>query len=124
MARYDHPNVIVRREQSFTTAAGAAGVGARMVNFQKTKLIAATAYVVAAGTSTSPGSALTIKVGTTSVGLIALGSSTISSVLTVDLADVVANSGQLVSATNGTDATASAVVTYEYQVVPESTQSS
>jgi hypothetical protein len=119
--RYDHPNCIVRREQSFTTVAGAATVGARMIMYQKGRLKAVHAYVVAAGTSASPGAALTIKIGTASVGLIALGSSTVGSTF-----DLTVNSDftsdQLISATNGTDATASAVLSYEYEVQMDALQ--
>ena len=121
---YDSPNATVRREQSFTTAAGNGAVGARMLNYQKLKLVAAHWEVVTAGTSDSPGHALTIKNGTTSIGLAAIGTATAGATGSVDLGDSEVASLDGVTCTNGTDATGVAVVNYEYEVVHDTTQSS
>lgn len=117
---YAHANNTIRREQPILTVAGNGTVGARFAHFQKVRLKAAHAIVVTAGTSTSPGSALTLKNGTTSIGLLATGTvvagGTVSALaLNSDLSSLV-----VASATNGTDATGVALVVWEYEVLPDS----
>lgn len=123
MRAYDHPNVVVRREDNFLTVAGNGAVGARFATFQKKRLKAVHAMVVAAGTSNSPGNALTIKHGTTSIGLLALGTRTAGEVVSVTGLDRSIGSMELLSCTNGTDATGVALVSYEYHIERDAAQS-
>jgi len=117
VGNYTAPNANVRREQCVLSVAGAAGVSGRFQHFQKIRLKAVHARVVTAGTSASPGHALTIKHGTTSIGLLAAGTiaagGSIASVTGLDRAIA---SMDLLSLTNGTDATGVALVNYEYEV--------
>jgi hypothetical protein len=110
--RYDHPNHTVRNENSFLTVAGNGAVGARFAQYQKFRLKGAHAVVVTAGTAA--GHALTIKNGTTSVGVLTLGTTaaggTVSATINSDVPSLT-----VVSATNGTDATGVALVVYETQ---------
>lgn len=120
---YDKPNATIRREDCFLTVAGAAAVGARFATYQKKRLKAVHATVVTAGTSNSPGHALTIKNGTTSIGLLALGTQTAGSIVSATGLDNAVASMALLSVTNGTDATGVALVTYEYHMEHDASQS-
>lgn len=111
---YDNPNALVRRDANFLSVAGNGTVGGRFWTFQKRRLKAVHALVVTAGTSTSPGHALTIKNGTTSIGLLALGTQTAGSIVSATGLDASVPASTLLSVTNGTDATGVANVTYEY----------
>lgn len=116
---YDSPNSSVRREWYGATAAGSGTVGVKFRTFQAAKLMAVHAIVLVAGTSTSPGHALTIKHGTTSIGLLAMGTATAGSVVSNVAVDETLAAFDQVSVTNGTDVTGTAEVIYEYQVSPD-----
>jgi hypothetical protein len=116
MMAYDNPNATIRREDSFLSVAGAAGVSCRFVTYQAKRLKAVHAMVVTAGSSNSPGHALTIKNGTTSIGLLALGTQTAGALVSVTGLNASVASLGLLSMTNGTDATGVALVTYEYHM--------
>lgn len=111
---YDTPNATVRREQSFLSVAGNGAVSARMRNYQKSKLVAAHWEAVTAGTSA--GHTLIVKKGTTAIGTATLGTTAAGGTGVLDCGDAEITAGQLVSCTNGTDATGVALVTYEYEV--------
>jgi hypothetical protein len=118
---YDHPNFTIRREQSFTSVVGANGVSCRMINFQKTRLVAALVTVIVAGTSAAAGNAAIIRQDGTALATATLGSSTAGVQVQVDLGDVEVASGKIVSTINGTDATGQYGITYEYGVVHDTT---
>jgi hypothetical protein len=116
--RYDHPNCIVRREASFLTTAGAAGVGARFCMFQKIKLKAVHAAVVTAGTSASTNT-LIVKNGTTALGTMTLGTSTAGALVNSATLNTEIASMSVLSVTNGADVVGVAMVSYEYEVQPD-----
>lgn len=126
---YDHPNYLVRQEQSYAeTTAGNGTINAKFMKFQKFRLKSVAVRVTAAGTSTSPGSAMTVAVisggtatTTTSVGLVALGTNAVGALVTATINALVA-SGDEVRLTNGTDATAKGIPTYEYEVLSDAVQ--
>ena len=120
---YADPNATVRREYSATTVAGATteSLTSKFRSFQKIILKKAHAIAIVAGTATTHG--FTIKVGTTSVGAIALGTS---------IAGVIASSGALnievpsmtqISATSLADAVGVNGIVYEYEVRHDAVQS-
>lgn len=120
---YDSPNSTVRREHHQTSVAGNGAI-AYFRQFQKMRLRAVHAAVKVAGTSNSPGHALTVKHGTTALGTFALGTSAqgvTSSIQSLDR--TVEALGQL-SVTNGTDATGTAEVIWEFETLPDAVQSS
>ncbi len=118
---YDNPNYTMRREQSFLTVAGNAAVSARMINFQKMRLKKVHARVVTAGTSA--GHAVNVYHGTTSIGSISLGTSAAGSTGSSAALNRTVDSLEQVNIVNGTDATGVAVVSYEYEVLPDASQS-
>ena len=113
---YDSPNAVVRREHFSTTTAGNGAIN-RFRSFQKAKLLAVHAIALVAGTTA--GHTLTIKHGTTSIGLITLTTSAAGSVVSNTTVDATLASLDEVSLTNGTDATGTANVIYEYQVLQD-----
>lgn len=121
--RYDHPNILVRREACYQTAAGASGVSARFASFQKARLKAVHTQVVTAGTSNGAGNELIIKQGTTALGTFTLGTTTAGAQQHLTGLDATLASGDVLSATNGTDATGLNLVIYEYEVLPDASQS-
>lgn len=122
--RYDHPNCIVRRESNHQTTAGNGAISARFASFQKARLKAVHCQIVTAGTSAGAGNSLVIKKGATALGTFTCGTSTAGTKLTAltglntELA-----SGDVLSATNGTDATGVSLLQYEYEVLPDAAQS-
>ena len=126
---YDHPNYLVRQEQSLPeTTAGNGTVGAKFMRFQKFRLKSVSVRVTAAGTSTSPGSAFTVSVlsagtatTTTSVGLLAMGTVAVGGLVTATINALVA-SGDQVQLTNGTDATCKGLPVYEYEILSDAVQ--
>lgn len=111
---YDSPNAVVRREHFSTTTAGSGAIN-RFRSFQKARLRAVHAIALVAGTTA--GHTLTIKRGTTSIGLITLTTSAAGSVVSNTLVDEPLGALEEVSLTNGTDATGTANVIYEFDVV-------
>lgn len=112
---YNSPNATVRREWSDETTAGSGAVSAKFRSFQKVKLIAAHAYVNTAGTSAASGHTPILKHGTTSIGQFALATDVANTKVSVTLNRDIP-SGELLSITNGTDATGKAQIVYEYEV--------
>lgn len=119
--RYDHPNVIVRRESSHTSVAGNGTVSCRFAHFQKMRLHAAHVQVITAGTTA--GNHAIIRDGTTVLGTATLGTSAAGVKVSLTGLNRTVESGNMLSATNGTDATGVYQVTYEFQVLPEASQS-
>lgn len=119
--RYDHPNFIVRREDSSLTVAGASGTHAQFMAYQKMRLVAAHVKVVVAGTSDSPGNSFTIRNGTDSIGLGALGTATAGVTTSVTVGSVI-DSLETLNALGGTDATGVAQITWEFEVLPDAVQ--
>ncbi|MGE0706096.1 MAG: hypothetical protein AB7I50_23340 [Vicinamibacterales bacterium] len=118
LGRYDHPNFLVRREAHQKTVAGNGAVKT-FRHYQKMRLKALHSIVVTAGTSDSPGNALTIKHGTTSIGAVALGTAT-AGVTFTNTFNLDVDSLALLSVTNGTDASGVADIIWEFEVLPDS----
>lgn len=123
---YDHPAYTVPGYITLTTTAGAAAVSAKFLAFTDTLLKSATVTLTTTGTLTAAGNTqLTFQKrstnGTTSVGFVNLnpfGTATVNPVGTqVTLNGTLALGEQLV-AVSGTDATAVALVTYEFLLAP------
>ena len=118
---YSEANYTVRREHCTPpTTAGATTEGAKFRQFQKFKLKAVHAYVVTAGTATTHG--YDVYRGTTSVGTIALststaGSSASSATLNLDVASM-----QQISVKSLADATGVAQIVYEYETQSDAAQ--
>lgn len=118
---YDSPNQTVRREHCATTVAGATTAGARFRHFQAIKLKKVHAGVITAGTATTHGYG--IYRGTTSVGAIALSTSTAgafasSAALNLELASM-----EALEVRSLADATGVSNIVYEFEVLPGATQS-
>lgn len=116
--RYDHPNVIVRRE---TMVAGAAGTGTknRFFHYQKLRLKAAHLKVRTAGTAA--GFTVAPTVGTTAIGTATVGTNTAGYTATV-LATSPGQEGAAqddVFCTIAGDNTGVVDVVYEYEVLPD-----
>lgn len=114
MPKYDDPQYTAVREIAVQSKAGNAAV-VKFALFSDAVLKRARATVLTAGTSAVTGSYLDVLIGTTSVGRIALGSSTAGAVVDSDFADTVVPAGTTVELLCGTDATALALVVFEYQ---------
>jgi len=118
---YDTPNHTVRREQSFTSVAGATTESCRMLNFQKLRLKKVHAQVVTAGTATTH--ALNIYHGTTSIGAIAISTATALSNFSSAALNRTIESLERVAVRTGADATGICMVAYEYEVLPDAVPS-
>ena len=121
--RYDHPNNVVRREQSYLGAASASGTLGHMIPQQKMNLIAVHAHVITAGTHDT-NMAYTVRaggVGTTSIGAITIGTATAGSRISQAIG-VAVDEGALLNCLKGSDGTGVAMIAYEYQVLPEAVQ--
>ncbi len=119
--RYDAPNCTVRREDCFLTTAGNGAVSARFATFQKKRLHAVHVQAVTAGTTA--GHTVIIKDGTTALGTATMGTSAAGTKVALTSLNRTVETGNVLSATNGTDATGVALVTYEYQMLPDAVQS-
>lgn len=121
MRSYSEGNSSVRREHCCPpTTAGATTEGSKFRQFQKFKLKAAHVVVVTAGTATTHG--YDIYHGTTSIGTIALSTSTAGTVgHSATLNEVVASMEQ-VSAKSLADATGVGQIVYEYEVLHDAAQ--
>lgn len=118
---YDAPDFTIRREAAFETVAGAAGVSAKFARFQKIRLKAAHFIVTTAGTT--GGHTAILKNGTTVLGTCTLGTNTAG--YSASLTGLNAEIASLtpVTITNGTDAAGKEQVIYEYEVMPDTTES-
>lgn len=110
--RYDHPNILVRREHSIIATAGATTAFGKMRNFQAMRLKGAHATVITAGTATTHG--YDVYSGTTSVGTIALSTNTAGYTLSVDLSNAAVAAGDYMEIKSLADATGVAEVVLEY----------
>lgn len=117
--RYDHPNCVVRREAGHTTVAGNAAVSARFFQYQKFRL--KNIHVMVAVAGTTAGNTLLFKNGTTALTTCTLGTNTAGYTTSLGIAADVP-SLQALTATNGTDATGQAVVSYEFYVENDAVQ--
>jgi hypothetical protein len=116
---YDHPNALIRREESQLAAAAAANTTVAIFRrYQASRLKAIHGQVVVAGTGTTAG--YRIKVGTSSVGALTFGTSAIGSVGSLVL-DTALTANQVVSAENVADATIVAALNFEYEIPPSPT---
>jgi len=122
--RYDHPNCIIRREATYQTTAGNGAVSARFASFQKARLKAVHTQVITAGTSAGAGNSLILKQGTTALATFTLGTTAAGAIQSATGLDAALASGDVLSVTNGTDATGLNLVTYEFEVLPDAVQSS
>lgn len=120
---YDSPNAVVTREQFAIVGAAASTEAGKFRSFQAAKLKAVHAVVTVAGTSNSPGHAYTIKHGTTSIGLLAMGTQTAGSIVTNTSVNETLATLDQVSVTSGTDATGAAHIVYEFQVAHDAVAS-
>ncbi len=118
--RYDHPNCIVRREHSALAAAGASGTNAELMQYQKFRVNAAHFKVVVAGTAAGHG--YTIRNGTTSIGTVSLGTNTAGVTTSVSLGSTI-DSFEVLNALSGADATGTAQISWEYEVLPDALRS-
>ena len=123
--RYDSPAYLVPLTVSKETAAGASAVGAKYVAFTTMLLKSATVMLTTTGTLTAAGNTnLTFKklgTATTSVGFVNLnpyGTSTVNQVGTNVTLTGTLTQGEMIAATNGTDATFVTSVTYEFLISP------
>jgi hypothetical protein len=118
---YAAPNFTVRREYAAPPlTAGATTEGAKFRSFQAAKLKAVHVTVITAGTVTGHG--YDVYHGTSSIGTIAVGTATAGSVKhSATLNEVLASMDQ-VSVKSLADATGVAQVVYEYDVTPDSVQ--
>ena len=114
---YMHPTYTVRREQFGTTVAGATTEGCKFRAFLKMRLVKVHAAVVTAGTSTAHG--FDIYHGTTSIGTIALGTSTAGSTADSALLNEVCASMDQISVKSLADVVGVAHIVYEYQTTSD-----
>jgi hypothetical protein len=118
---YSDPNFTVRREQfAGETTAGATTESCKFRSFQKARLKKVHAVVTTAGTATTH--KLDVLHGTTSIGTIALSTSTAGSIAGSATLDRELASLDQVSVKTGADATGKAHVVYEFEVLPDAVQ--
>ena len=119
---YDHPEYLVAKGHSITTTAGNGTVGGRFVAYTDTILKSAQVVAVTAGTTA--GHTLTFRVisgngtTTTSVGSVTLSTSSANTSTNVSLGNAAMTKGDVLTITNGTDATGVAAVSVEYRTRP------
>lgn len=126
--RYDHPNVIVRREQAKTSAAGSSSV-LRFASFMKSRIKKIHYQPIVAGTAT--GFVVTARhisgTTTTVLGTSTLGTAASSGGIAATLALGTGNSpaglafanGDHITLTNGVDATGVYEAIIEYEALPD-----
>lgn len=124
---YDHPNYITRREISMgETAAGSGTVHTKYANFQRLRLKSVQGVITVAGTSTSPGHALTLRTitgtTTTSVGLLALGTGVAGAVVSSGALNLAVEPGTHLTLTNGTDGTGRCIPVFETEIFADAVQ--
>lgn len=119
---YDDPDYQIRREQFAGEAGGAATTEyTKFRAFQATRLKKVHAAVTVAGTTTAHG--FDVYHGTTSIGTIALGTSTAGSQGHSALLDRSVNSLEQVSVKSLADAAGKAHIVFEYEVTADAVQS-
>lgn len=119
---YSDPNYTVRREDFGGEAGGGATTEyCKFRHFQKMRLNKVHAIVTTAGTATTH--KLDVYHGTTSIGTIALSTSTAGSIAHSGLLDEVCETMDQISVKTGADADGKAHVVYEFHVLPDAVQS-
>lgn len=118
---YSDPDYTIRREHPQQTVAGATTEGAKFRHFQKMRLKKAHTAVTVAGTSTAHG--LDIYHGTTSIGTIALGTSVAGSIAHSALLERIVDSMEQISVKSLADVVGTALVVWEYEVLPDAVKS-
>ena len=127
--RYDHPNVIVRRENAKTSLASATAI-LRFNFFQKCRVKAVHLYPAVAGTSTAFTQTVKSIIGTTttSVGVSTLGTGaagvkTAAATISIGTgntpAGITFDANESLTITNATDATGIYNAVVEYEVLPD-----
>jgi hypothetical protein len=124
---YDHPNYIVRAEQSLgESTAGSGTVQTKFSRFQKFRLKSVAVTVTIAGSSASPGAAMTVSrisgTNTTSVGLVPLGTATAGAVVSSGPINALFASGDIMTLTNGTDGSSKGVIAVEFETLSDAVQ--
>lgn len=114
---YADPNFTVRREADRITVAGATTEGAKFRAFQALKLKKVHVAVITAGTATTHG--YDVYHGTTSIGTIALSTSTAGSVGHSATLDRTVGTMEQVSVKSLADAVGVGHIVYEYEVTPD-----
>ena len=109
---YDHPTYLTRQQLALgRTTAGAAGTSLQKAFTNDMRIRNVSALVITAGTATTHN--LTVRNGTTSVGLITLSTSTALTVTTSGDLNYLLPKGSVLNVLNGADATGVADVTVE-----------
>jgi len=121
--RYDHPNVIVTREE-FAGSVGAASATdyAPFRMFQKAKLVAA--HFVCTVTTSNVARRFRVFVSAVSVGSVSIGTLAVGATVSIDLGDTALASLSRVTTQFDVAADGSGDVIYEYRVEPDAVQSS
>lgn len=118
---YDSPDYIIRREYTATPAsAGATTESNKFRSFQAIRLKKVHAAVITAGTATTHG--YNVFHGTTSIGAIALSTSTAGSVASSGLFNRAIPSLEQLSVKSLADATGIAQIVYEFEVTPDAVE--
>lgn len=121
MRSYSEANATLRREHCTPpTTAGATTEGAKFRQFQRFKLKAAHVTVITAGTATTHG--YDIYHGTTSIGTIALSTSTAGTVGHSATLNRTVETMEQVSVKSLADATGVGQIVYEYEVFHDAVQ--
>jgi len=120
MRSYSEGNSTIRREVDRITVAGATTEGAKFRSFQRLKLKKVHAAVITAGTATTMG--FDVYHGTTSIGTIALSTSTAGSVAHSATLNEVVESMEQVSVKSLADATGVGHIVYEFEVLHDAAQ--
>ncbi len=118
---YDDPDFQIRRERDAITVAGATTEGAKFRLFQAARLKKVHAAVITAGTSTAHG--YDVYHGTTSIGTIAVGTSTAGSVAHSALLNETIASMDQMSVKSLADVVGVAHIVYEYEITADAVQS-
>lgn len=114
--RYDHPHYVIRREHSIRATAGATTEFGIRRMWNSVKLKAAHATVIVAGTATTHG--YDIYNGTTSIGSIALSTSAALATASSSLLNATIAANDTISVKSLADATGTADIVLEYEVLP------
>lgn len=114
---YSDPNFTVRREDCGAAGGAATTEYNKFATFQKKRLKKVHALVTLAGTATAH--KFDVYHGTTSIGTIALSTSTAGSVGHSGLLDRTVDTMEQISVKSGADAVGTALIVYEYEVTPD-----
>lgn len=118
---YDDPDFQVRREFPHITVAGATTDSGKFRSFQAFRLKKVHAGVITAGTTTAHG--YDIYHGTTSIGAVLLGTTTVNGFASSALLNREVGSMEQVNLRSRADATGVVQAVYEYEILPSAVQS-